>query len=207
MAALATNEPVFLRTLLIAAWGSLILAGTAAMVGYQMTPASTSTPTYPFPVESSLALDPTRPTLVMVLHPHCPCSRASLHELEAILAHARRPVAVHLLFYNPHDAPSHWLEGTLWRQANAIKDASVVIDRDGTAALSLGATTSGEVVVYDTQGKVLFCGGITDGRGHEGDNAGQSAVLALLQNQTPRVRRTPVYGCSLGIAATVGRLK
>ena len=66
------------------------------------------------------------------------------------------------------------------------------MDKEGSDAAALGATTSGQVMVYAVGGKLLFGGGITDGRGHEGDNAGSEAVLALLREEKPsgiQVRR------------------
>ena len=60
-----------------------------------------------------------------------------------------------------------------------------------------GAETSGYVLLYDTHGKLLFKGGITGSRGHAGDNAGESAIVALLEGEKPVLTRTKVYGCSL----------
>ena len=62
-----------------------------------------------------------------------------------------------------------------------------------------------QVVLFDAQGRVLFTGGITDGRGHEGDNPGLDAALAALGEPNassavagpPAMRATPVYGCPL----------
>jgi hypothetical protein len=53
--------------------------------------------------------------------------------------------------------------------------------------------------VYDTTGILEFHGGITDGRGHEGDNDGMLAVLAIGRDEKSPVSKTPVYGCSLGV--------
>jgi hypothetical protein len=52
------------------------------------------------------------------------------------------------------------------------------------------------VVLYNAAGALLFSGGITAARGHEGDNAGREMVLAHLAANDAG-RRAPVFGCPL----------
>ncbi len=60
-----------------------------------------------------------------------------------------------------------------------------------------GVKGSGHVLLYQPSGRLVFSGGITPSRGHEGDNPGRAAVISLvLQGRSP-VNRTPVYGCPL----------
>jgi hypothetical protein len=138
-------------------------------------------------------------SLVMTLHPQCPCSRASLDELQSILARANRPVDVRILFVVPQGAPEDWLDSPTSSLARSIPGAHVVIDTAGQRATLLGATTSGEVFLYTPDGKLCFHGGITDGRGHEGDNPGMICVEDILCDRVPTTARTPVYGCELGL--------
>jgi hypothetical protein len=72
-----------------------------------------------------------------------------------------------------------------------------VEDPEGAAALRFGASTSGQTILYNDSGRLVFNGGITAARGHEGPNDGQDAVIALLQNRAPRQTTTPAFGCSL----------
>jgi hypothetical protein len=44
---------------------------------------------------------------------------------------------------------------------------------------------------------LLFSGGITASRGHAGGNAGESAIVALVNHQTPAQTETLVFGCAL----------
>jgi hypothetical protein len=45
---------------------------------------------------------------------------------------------------------------------------------------------------------LAFSGGITDSRGHEGDNDGADAILEIVSGPGVRaVARTPVFGCTL----------
>jgi hypothetical protein len=46
-------------------------------------------------------------------------------------------------------------------------------------------------------GKLAYSGGLTGARGHEGDNDGERAVLALAGGRVPPRNQEPVYGCSL----------
>jgi hypothetical protein len=140
----------------------------------------------------------------MILHPQCPCSKASVSELAGIMAHAAGRMDAHVLFVDPANAPAGWLDGDLWRQAKAIPNVVVSVDGEGRDAAAFAAETSGQVLVYDAKGVLQFSGGITDGRGHEGDNPGQLSVLDVVRTGKPEVTTTPVYGCSLGICQVKG---
>jgi hypothetical protein len=165
-----------------------------------MTPAADAKDTVGhWPSSVSITRAPGLPTLVMTLHPQCPCSRASVNELSELMARSSGRLDAHVLFVQPPGAPGGWLDGDLWRQANAVPGLHVSIDTDGRDAAAFGATTSGQVMVYDTAGNLEFSGGITDGRGHEGDNAGLLSLLSLVREGKTTLSQTPVYGCSLGI--------
>jgi hypothetical protein len=189
----------------LALWAVAVVCGMGWLVRYQMS-ATAATPTAPaqWPVAARIARAADRPTLVMALHPDCPCSRASVNELSVLLAQARQKPAVQVIVCRPDGAPAGWEDSDLVRSARAIPGVTVSIDNGGADAAAFGATTSGQVVLCDAQGHVLFSGGITDGRGHEGDNPGLDAALAALGEPnstspaaTPAMRTTPVYGCPL----------
>ena len=72
---------------------------------------------------------------------------------------------------------------------------TVQADDDGREARLFHAETSGHTALYGAQGQLIFDGGITVSRGHEGDNDGTEAILALLHDKTPDRAQTPVYGC------------
>jgi hypothetical protein len=85
----------------------------------------------------------------------------------------------------------------LWQHAARMPGVRVDRDPGGALAGSFAASTSGAVVVYSPDGRLRFAGGITGSRGHEGDNAGADAVLALVNGDAPRTQTTPVFGCEL----------
>jgi hypothetical protein len=133
----------------------------------------------------------------MFLHPHCPCSRASLSELAILLAHASQAVCADVVFVAPRGAPADWVETDLWKSAGEISGVNRSIDRDGAQARIFGVLTSGATVVYDAGGNLLFSGGITESRGHEGDNAGVDAILSALRGGPTTFSTTRVFGCAL----------
>jgi hypothetical protein len=132
------------------------------------------------------------------VHPHCPCSRASLSELSVLMSAAAGKMQAYVLFVRPPGVPWGWEHTDLWRQAAAIPGVTVIADDGGREALRFGAATSGQTMLYDRRGELEFSGGITAARGLYGDNAGRSAISALLDaGKAGTPRRTPVYGYPL----------
>ena len=185
-----------LTTLLIAWCGSVAL-GLWCMLDYERTPAATIAAAAAWPADSRLVRDPDRPTLVMFVHPHCPCSRASLHELAALASQCGERVALRIVFVTPPGVAEGWERTDLYDAASRIPGAQVCRDRDGVEAARFGATTSGESLLYAADARLLFHGGLTGSRGHEGDNAGRDAVTALVETGRAEQRSSAVYGCGL----------
>jgi hypothetical protein len=52
-------------------------------------------------------------------------------------------------------------------------------------------------VLYDARGRLLFSGGLTSARGHEGDSFGLRRIRSLLLTGEADRRDAPVFGCSL----------
>ena len=134
---------------------------------------------------------------VMVAHPRCPCTMASLGELELIMANGWGKVNAYVLFVKPKGFDTAWAETDLFKYASKIPGVRVIIDDDGKQAKLFGGTTSGQTFLYDPQGHLIFTGGITDSRGHSGDNVGRSTVVALINHQPVDVHNTKFFGCLL----------
>ena len=162
-------------------------------LSYQFAPGKAADAPPVWPAASSIPLDPSRPTLVMACHPRCPCTQASLSELERL--QARRPgrFSVHLLMLSPSQLS--WEDAAMWRQARSYSWISVWPDPDRQQSSLFGAWTSGQVLLYDPSGRLRFSGGITAGRGHEGENPGMEMLTAALEGGP--ASSAPVYGCSL----------
>ena len=146
---------------------------------------------------TSIPLDPARDTLIMFAHPQCPCTRASVGELNRLLAQSGGHIAAHVVFFRPANYPADWTHSELRQTAASIPGVTVQDDVDNSLARKFGAETSGYVLFYNPRGQLLFCGGITGSRGHAGDNAGESAIISLALGKPAGVTKTPVYGCSL----------
>ena len=109
-----------------------------------------------WPVETRLVRAADRPTLVLLAHPQCSCTRASLGELAEVLARTSRRPKTYVVFLKPSGFPRDWEKTDLWRTAASLPDVTVVRDDEGMEAARFGASTSGQTVVYDSEGELLF---------------------------------------------------
>jgi hypothetical protein len=164
---------------------------------YSATPSAAASPSAFWPRESAIKPAPDRATLVMLAHPHCPCTRASLSELARLVTRLPTELAVHVLFVKPSGVAKDWESTDIFRAATTIPGADVHIDEQGREAALFHAATSGETVVYGRDGHLLFHGGITGSRGHEGDNPGRDRIIALLTTGSADEAESDVFGCSL----------
>lgn len=183
--------------MLLSLWVIVLGTGFYQFLKYEATPAKGGIPLAQWPVDARFARDEGAFNLIMAVHPHCSCSRASLAELAIIMARFPHQVAAHVLFYSPTAKDLNWVRTDLWRTAQEIPGVHVLIDRDGEKAEVFHAMTSGSTLLYDASGRLVFSGGITDSRGHSGDNAGRDAITALLRGDAPEIKGTPVFGCHL----------
>jgi hypothetical protein len=182
---------------LVAGWFAVIATTLAVVANYSNTPGREGTAPPDWPTQSRVTLDAHRPTLLMFAHPHCPCTRASLGELDSLLARCPGQLSVHVLFIRPAGAAKDWVQTDLWRRAAALPGVAVQRDDGCVEAQRFHTKTSGNVLLYNPQGRLLFQGGITLSRGHSGDNAGRSALIGLVRHEVARPIQTPVFGCSL----------
>jgi hypothetical protein len=178
-------------------WLGAILAGTFLLFAYASSPGKVGLPPAHWPDASGISRDPHLPTLVMFMHPHCPCSNASVGELSLLMAHCQNRVKVTVLFLRPAEMTDGWVESETWKEAARIPGVMVRRDEAGREAGLFHIETSGDTVLYDTKGDLLFHGGITISRGHSGDNPGRDSLQALLFGESSSVSNTPAFGCSL----------
>jgi hypothetical protein len=181
----------------IALWVVACVVGMAALAHYSMTPGLAGHPPQAWPADSRLVRPAGQYMFVLALHPHCPCSRATLEELDGIMAHCRGGMAARVLFVEPPGLTDSWVKTDLWRHALRIPGVSAVLDVQGVEAKRFGALTSGQSALYSPKGELVFQGGITGARGHAGDNAGFDAVLAHVSGTAVGPASTPVFGCPL----------
>jgi hypothetical protein len=178
-------------------WLLAIGVGLGIIFNYENTSGAVGPTPEQWPANAQITLDPTLDTLIMFAHPRCPCTRASVDELNRIMARCEGRLTSYVLFIQPKGLPDTWVQTGMWHTASSIPGVTVQADSQGLIAQSFGAKTSGYVVLYDPRGRLLFNGGITVSRGHAGDNAGEDAIITLVNGQNPGLTQTLVYGCSL----------
>jgi hypothetical protein len=190
-------------TLLVAVlWLSAIVTSMAFILRYSNSPGHTGATPILWPVDSRIALDVHHPTLIMFAHPHCPCTRASIGELDQLMADCQGQFSAQVWFVKSVGTPEDWTDTDLWHKAAAIPGVTVHRDDNGVEARRFQAETSGQTLLYDQDGQLLFHGGITISRGHAGDNPGRSALETLLKHKSLNQAQTPVFGCPLFAAFT-----
>ncbi len=182
-----------------AVWLVVVAAGSAWLWRHSLTPgAAAGVAPESWPQVEEVKRVEGKPTLVMFAHPKCPCTRASIGELAVLMGRCQGKVEARVVFYQPKEMPEDWVHSDTWRSAEAIPGVTVQTDEDGRTAEKFHAGTSGQVVLYGADGRLLFSGGITEARGHSGDNDGRSALVEILEDgQAKHAQRTPVFGCSL----------
>jgi len=178
-------------------WSIGVGAGLSVLWHFEMTPGKGGEAPAMWPTQSQLTRHPQLPTLVMLVHPRCSCSRASLQELARLLTRLPGRLSAAVLFYIPEAGGVAWEKTDLWHTAAALPGVQAVWDINGTEARLFQASTSGYTVLYDASGRLLFQGGITPLRGHSGDNAGSNAIATLLVQQRPDRDHTFAFGCDL----------
>jgi hypothetical protein len=113
------------------------------------------------------------------------------------MAQSQGHLSAYVLFLKPSGFSDGWEKTDLWQSAAGIPGVKPIVDDDGVEARRFHATTSGQTVLYDAEGRLLFSGGITLARGHAGDNAGRSAIVSLVNAKIAEQAETPVFGCPL----------
>jgi hypothetical protein len=178
-------------------WFSMVSGGLWLTWNYQNTPGVAASAPVKWVMESRIQRTRELPTLVLAIHPHCPCSRATIGELALLMAHVQGLVNANVVFVKPHEFSEDWEKTDLWKSASGIPGVTVMTDEDGVEAAHFGSRTSGQVVLYDADGQLIFSGGITSSRGHSGENEGRSAIASWLISRNDPTSQTQVFGCSL----------
>lgn len=185
--------PVFI--VLGIAWAGVIAFGMLKLSAYANTPGAgarfvgTTWPTKTFIPRKAGA-----PTLLVFLHPDCPCSQATVGELEKLLPEMEGKVQTVVAFTS---------EGKLdygnsaWRKWQPPGQTSLFWDDYGRAADQFGARTSGQTFLFAADGELLYAGGLTPARGHAGESAGHEAIRRLLAGQPSKLAQGKVFGCAL----------
>jgi hypothetical protein len=164
---------------------------------YDVTPGDPGKTVMTWPSQSGLTQTPSKWSVVMAVHPMCPCTRASLTEFNELISRSNGRAEGLLL----------WLElpkGKSTPGLNAACDPSLsdpgirdIADPEGLLAKAFGAETSGAVRIYDTAGELVFSGGITKARGQAGTGPAWIAAMKSIGGGAASPTAAPVFGCPL----------
>jgi hypothetical protein len=190
----------FWLRIVTALWLIAAVAGLSMLWKYDNAPGVQATAPERWPASSALARTPGQPTLILLAHPQCSCTPASLAELAEVLARASRRPSTYILFLKPEGFANGWEQTGLWKTAASIPGVTLVRDDEGREAQRFGSATSGQTLLYDGDGTLRFNGGITGSRAHAGDNAGRRSLVALLGGERAERAVTSVFGCPLFVS-------
>ncbi|WP_143544020.1 hypothetical protein [Rhodopirellula sp. MGV] len=188
---------------IIVCWAAVVLLGWVAISRYEFstTDRGLAGSQLTWPESSSIPRSGESNTLLFFIHPLCPCTNASLHELERVIDRAdlaRFPVSIVVVASVPKRSGRDWANTEIIRSALQLPNSQLHLDYGGIESNRFAADVSGTTLLYSRDGNQLFAGGITISRGHEGDNVGASRLVAALnQPQTIESTLTPVFGCQL----------
>lgn len=182
-------------------WATCVSIGGALLWKYAATPGVAATPPENWPTHSAIARKPNTATIIMLAHPRCPCTRASIAELAVLMNRVGERARAHVLFTRPSAAEAGWEKTDLFQSAAGIPGVTAHSDPGGAEAALFGAATSGQALVYDAAGVLRFSGGITASRGHEGDNLGLSSIISLVTGGHADQQGSKVFGCELASSA------
>ena len=185
-----------LTAVLLGLWCLVTATGFGFVFVYDQTPGQVAEPQPLTKVDLHWS-SPAPFRLVMGMHPMCPCTRASVDELQRLLLDSQGAIECQVLSFEPASNPEKFRDAKLNRQVELLPNTTLVPDPDGEMAAQLGMHTSGAVVLYDRWGTPMFYGGVTGSRGHVGLSPGGKALLDMVQGSSPATRRTPIYGCPI----------
>jgi hypothetical protein len=195
------NTAVLLSVFL---WVIVVGTGLLFLAKYEVTPGPAAQTDAGVASMQAIMPSPGKMTLVMFVHPKCPCSEASLEELSQLMASYGNRLNASVLMYQPSRQADDWATSTEWRTAMDVPGLAVHSDVDAMIARKYRAQTSGQTFLYDEEGRLVFEGGITASRGHVGDNDGLQAVISLVSKGASAdspcafapIFGCPIYGCS-----------
>jgi hypothetical protein len=178
-------------------WLILCLVGFGALNWYKLRPGPVGKIAQFWPQNIRIEPNSTYYNLVLFAHPKCSCTYASLVELQKIIAETKSKMKVSIFFYHPKGTNSDWTLGDSKKIAKKLPETQVYDDPGGENARRFGAMTSGQVMVYSPDGKLVFAGGITESRGHIGSNAGSRSIASVVNTGISIISSQRTLGCIL----------
>lgn len=186
----------FLLILLFTLWILSVGIGLVWMTDYSTRPGLPADVSAKLPPDIFSESGAKLPKLILFIHPQCPCTGATFAELERLVASTYGLARIKIIFYRPNDQPLEWIETKYWHRAKNIPGVEISSMTEEEIE-KFGVITSGQTLLYDAEGNLLFSGGITLARAMEGDNKGRQIIEKYLHEGKILSGETPVFGCSL----------
>ena len=175
------------------------------MIQHETEPCLNASAPLNLQVDSRMKTIDGRSNLFVFVHPYCPCSNATIGEMERIVARTPQQLTAHVIFWHPKNTAPNWHQTSLWSRAKQIPGIHVIDDFEGILANRFQVKTSGQALLYDTVGRLQYAGGITPARAHSGDNAGSDAIYAIAKSQPDSnsiaCRQCAVFGCPINVSS------
>lgn len=181
----------------IGAWFVGVVGAFGFVWSYKTAPGPNTNAPARWPRASTIVPAPAKANLLMFVHPHCPCSRASIAELARLAVTIGDRALLHIVLVRPRGTDPGFEDTTLAERARAIGKARVVVDDQATEADRFGAQTSGATVLYTSAGELAFSGGLTTARGHEGEGPAHAQILRAIAGDRVQAATAPTFGCEL----------
>ena len=108
------------HTLIFAFWLLLVGIGFSKLLIYSNTPGQAAISTLNWPTNSHVVRDSELATLLIFGHPKCPCSKASVGELERLMPHIVGKIKAFVVFVKPKGVLNDWAMEDLWKYINRI---------------------------------------------------------------------------------------
>lgn len=180
-------------------WGVGLVVGVLWSIDYEYRLGETGNAPNRWPSDSGIEPDSSRPTLLIFLHPLCPCSRSSVSAFIQIVDRLGNQVTARVVFLEPPDGTAVWSKSDYERILEEVPGIKIEHDPGGGKASAFGVKTSGHVLVYDPARGLIFSGGVTSSKGMGGENPSQNHLIQSMQGEEPRERLAPgiVFGCPL----------
>jgi hypothetical protein len=172
-------------------WALLVVAAFITVLRYSTNAGALATP------PQHIVDAPQTVMAHFFVHPKCPCTLASAEMLDRVLTRAgiTRPGTVTAHIFQPTAVDHRWARTELVARLERIPAVRCIPDLDGSLSRAFGITTSGHLLVYVAD-ELIFTGGITPSRAHEGDCDASSAAASAFRGKASE-RRWPTYGCTI----------
>ena len=188
----------FITFCFFSTWLAMILVGHGWLLE-EASEGAEAAASQNWPSDSALPLMMDKYTLLFFAHPKCTCTRASLYELDRLMARYNDKIEGHLAFATDPEfgTVSAQDENPLWAHGNRIEGIRPFLDHNNAEIRRFQVRVSGTVLLFSPAGKLCFAGGITPFKGHCGISAGRQAIESVIASKATELIRTPVFGCSL----------